>query len=93
MNYLVHPSTILERALTVEGFSKIVLENKIEISTLLKKATAVAEEWTLDWNDEDGFGSSDGTYLLKDFIDTVIYGKGYKTKFNPFLSIVKTSDE
>ena len=93
MNYLVHPSTLLERALSIEGFTEVVLKNKIAISTLLKNAKIIAEEWTLDWDDDHGFGSSDGTFLLKDFIDTIICGKGYKTTFNPYLSVIKTSDE
>jgi hypothetical protein len=35
-------------------------------------ATEVAEEWTNDWPEDQGFGSSDGTYMMKEFIDNVI---------------------
>jgi len=58
---------------------------------LVDTSVEIAEEWTNDWDEDQGFGSSDGTYLLKDFIDTIIssHTKGYKTVFNPSLSIVK----
>ena len=49
-------------------------------------------EWTQDWDSDQGFGSSDGTYMLKEFIDNVIWsftnGGKYMTKFTPILSVV-----
>ena len=91
MDYLVHPTSILERATSIEGFMDVVLKHKIAISTLMSNARNVAEEWTLDWDDEHGFGSSDGTFLVKNFIDNIICGKGYKTTFNPYLSVIEAS--
>ena len=58
-------------------------------------ATEVAEEWTNMWDEDQGFGSSDGTYMMKDFIDNVIwrYASGrLMTTFNPSLSIVEYSE-
>ena len=46
--------------------------------------------------EDQGFGSSDGTYMLKEFIDTVIWSQTpsgkYMTKFTPGLSIVEYSE-
>ena len=63
---------------------------------LLDIATEVATDWTNDWDEDDGFGSSDGTYMIKDFIDNVIWrfaGGKLMTKFTPSLSIVEYSEE
>ena len=68
---------------------------------LLEIAQEVAEEWTEDWDEDQGFGSSDMTYMIKDFIDNVItsvymkngMGSGmYMTKFTPSLSVVEYSE-
>ena len=96
MNYLVDPQSLVFRAVSrIAGFSEMVRDNEIPQWDLLETATQVAEEWTNDWDDDQGFGSSDGTYMLKDFIDTIIsnftnsvYKKsGYQTVFNPILSV------
>ena len=90
MNYLVHPSWLTERAKTIKGF------NMIEADPIRMKAVAeeTAEEWTNDWPDGEGFGSSDHTFMLKDFIDTLIYceqkSDKFKTGFFPStLEVVK----
>ena len=43
------------------------------------------------WSEDDGFGSSDFTFALKDFIDEFIRRKKLplKTVFEPYLEIVK----
>ena len=95
MNYLVNPSNIVSRALGIDSFKQMINDEQIQFSELVDISVQIAEEWTNDWDEGDGFGSSDGTYLLKDFIDTVIsnftnsiYNKsGYQTIFNPTLSV------
>jgi len=91
MNYLVHPQHIVSRALGIDSFTKMINDEQIQFSELVDTSVEIAEEWTNDWDEDQGFGSSDGTYLLKDFIDTIIssYTKGYKTVFNPSLNIIK----
>ena len=67
-------------------------DEKIHQWNLLDIATEVAEEWSSDWDEDQGFGSSDMTFMIKDFIDTVIAcftNRNYKTEFNPALQIVK----
>ena len=93
MNYLVNPSTIVTRALGIDSFKQMITNEQVQFSELVDTSIEIAEQWTDDWDDGHGFGSSDGTYLLKDFIDTIIgsYTNGYKTIFNPSLTISKIS--
>ena len=99
MNYLVNPSTIVTKALGIDSFKQMINDEQVEFSELVDTSVQIAEEWTDDWDEGCGFGSSDGTYLLKDFIDTIIssytksiYKKsGYQTIFNPYLSVAKIS--
>mgnify|MGYP000255687071 CR=1 FL=1 len=94
MNYLISPETLVFNAKAhINGFSEMVGTEQIPQWDLLETATEVAEEWTMDWDEDQGFGSSDGTFMLKDFIDNVIHQftslNIYKTEFNPSLQIVK----
>ena len=99
MNYLVHPSKIISRALGIDSFKQMITNEQVQFSELVDTSVQIVEEWTNDWDEGDGFGSSDGTYLLKDFIDTIIlsytdsiYNKsGYQTVFNPSLMVAKIS--
>jgi len=93
MNYLVHPSDIVSRALGIDSFKQMISDEQVQFSELVDTSVEIAEEWTNDWDDDQGFGSSDGTYLLKDFMDTIIgsYTKGYKTIFSPYLTVSKIS--
>jgi len=101
MNYLVDPTTLLFNSHRVNGFTKMIGDEKIHQWDLLESALEVCEEWTSDWDEDEGFGSSDMTYMIKDFIDTVIssnyikngLGSGmYMTKFTPSLSVVPYSE-
>ena len=95
MNYLVHPSNIVSKALGIDSFKQMINDEQVQFSELVDTSVQIAEEWTDDCDEDQGFGSSDGTYLLKDFMDTVIsnftnsvYNKsGYQTVFNPTLSV------
>ena len=94
MTYLVHPDILIFNAKAhISGFNEMIGNEQIPQWDLLQTATEVAEEWTNDWDEDQGFGSSDVTFMLKDFIDTVIHQftsfNIYKTEFNPSLQIVK----
>ena len=93
MQYLVNPQDLVFKAKSrIQGFIEMVTEEEVPQWDLLEASLEIVEEWSSDWDEGHGFGSSDGTYLLKDFIDTVIgnYTNGkYKTDFTPSLSVVK----
>lgn len=91
MNYLVDPQTVVFNAHGIEGFTEMIRDEEIPQWDLLEIATEVVEEWSVDWPEDQGFGSSDGTYLIKDFIDTTIlsFAKGYNAEFKPYLKIIK----
>ena len=95
MNYLVDPTSLLFNSHRVNGFTKMIGDEQIPQWDLLEIAMEVAEEWTEDWPEDEGFGSSDMTFMIKDFIDNVIWkfasGK-LETKFTPSLSIVEYSE-
>ena len=101
MNYLVSPTTLVFNSHRVNGYTEMVKNEKIHQWELLDIATEVAEDWTNDWDEDQGFGSSDMTFMIKDFIDNVItslYMKNgmssgmYMTKFTPSLSVVPYSE-
>ena len=95
MNYLVDPQSVVFNSHRVSGFTKMIVDEHIPQWDLLEMATEVAEEWTNDWPEDQGFGSSDGTYMMKEFIDNVIgrfaWGR-LQTRFTPSLSIVEYSE-
>ena len=95
MRYLVDPQSLVFNSKRVNGFVEFINENDVKQWDLLEMAMEVAEEWTNDWDEDQGFGSSDGTYMLKDFIDNVIWkyaGGKFETKFTPSLSVVEYSE-
>ena len=95
MNYLVDTQSLVFNSHRVNGFTKLVGDEQIPQWDLLEMAMEVAEEWTEDWPEDEGFGSSDMTFMIKDFIDNVIWrfaaGK-LMTEFTPTLSIVEYSE-
>lgn len=96
MTYLVDPQELVFRAKAyIAGFSEMIRDEEVPQWDLLELAIDVATEWTNDWEEGEGFGSSDGTYMLKEFIDCVIWNHctkdKYMTKFNPGLQVVEYS--
>ena len=93
MQYLVNPQDLVFKAKSrIQGFIEMITEEEVPQWDLMETSVEIVEEWSSDRDEGHGFGSSDGTYLLKDFIDTVIgnYTNGkYKTDFTPSLSVIK----
>lgn len=56
----------------------------------------VVSEDYFDWPEDQGFGSSDMTYVLKSFIDEMIRQANlsgyYETAFRPYLKVVEYSE-
>lgn len=96
MRYLVDPQSLVFNSKRINGFVEFINDNDVKQWDLLNIAYDVVNEWTSMWDEDEGFGSSDMTYMIKEFIDTVISvsGKsGYKmTKFIPQLSVVDYSE-
>jgi hypothetical protein len=97
MRYLVDPQTLVFNSKgRISGFNEFLSETKIPQWEVLNTAMEVVSRWSEDWEDGDGFGSSDMTYMVKDFIDELIgsygYGGYYMTKFTPSLSVVEYSE-
>jgi hypothetical protein len=89
-DFLIQPETLIFKAESVDNW--FAVRSEINNKDLNEIATEVAMSWTEDYRDSDqGFGSSDGTYMLKEFLDNAIsFSKTkFKTDFiNNRLSII-----
>ena len=81
MNYILTPQEIINRANRMTGVAEMMTENNVDQADQVTIATDVAEELVDWWNEGDGFGSSDATYAVKDYLDTIIrmVGLNYQT--------------
>ena len=67
MNYLVHPADLVFGAKAyIDGFNHVVETEDIQQKDLLDVAIHVVSEWSSDWPEDQGFGSSDRTYMIKE---------------------------
>ena len=90
---LVEGFDVVRNAFPVEGrFTKRVITYSDAVYEALND---VAEDYP-DWPEDQGFGSSDMTYVRKSFIDTMIDLANlrgyYETKFQPYLKVVEYSE-
>ena len=65
------------------GVTRMLKECGITKTNQYDTATEVAEQWSDDWDENQGFGSSDMTYMVQDYLNRLVYGTGYETKFVP----------
>ena len=90
---LIEGFDVVRNAFPVEGrFTKRVITYSDAVYEALMD---VAEDYQ-DWPEDQGFGSSDMTYVRKQFIDTMIDIANlrgyYETKFQPYLKVVEYSE-
>jgi hypothetical protein len=90
---LVEGFDVVRNAFPVEGrFTKRVITYSDAVYEALND---VAEDFS-DWPKDQGFGSSDMTYVRKSFIDSMIDMANlrgyYETKFAPYLKVVEYSE-
>lgn len=98
-------NSVLATASLVEGFD--VVRNSFPVvgkytNRVITYSDAVYEalnelmEDYQDWPEDQGFGSSDMTYVRKSFIDSMIslanLNGYYETKFQPYLKVVEYSE-
>jgi hypothetical protein len=90
---LVEGFDVVRNAFPVEGrFTKRVITYADAVYEALND---VAEDYS-DWPEDQGFGSSDMTYVRKSFIDSMISLANlrgyYQTDFKPYLKVVEYSE-
>jgi hypothetical protein len=90
---LIEGFDIIRNAFPVEGrYTKRVITYPEAVYEALEE---VASDYS-DWDSDQGFGSSDMTYVRKSFIDTMIDIANlrgyYETKFQPYLKVVEYSE-
>jgi len=90
---LIEGFDVVRNTFPVEGrFTKRVITYSDAVYEALND---VAEDYS-DWPEDQGFGSSDMTYVRKSFIDSLIDMANlrgyYETKFDPYLKVVEYSE-
>jgi len=90
---LIEGFDVVRNAFPVEGrFTKRVITYADAVYEALND---VAEDYS-DWPEDQGFGSSDMTYVRQSFINTMIDLANlrgyYETKFQPYLKVVEYSE-
>ena len=90
---LIEGFDVVKNAFPVEGrYTKRVITYSDAVFEALND---VAEDYS-DWPEDQGFGSSDMTYVRKSFIDSMIslanLNGYYETKFEPYLKVVEYSE-
>ncbi len=85
----IQPIRFVQKGFTIEGFRELLAPH-ITIEDMTQSVNDV-NEGLEDYPEDCGFGSSDFTYSLKEYIDNLIYvsGQELKTVFSPRLSVVK----
>jgi hypothetical protein len=98
-------NSVLATASLIEGFDSIrnafPVEGRFTKSIITygdavyEALSEVADDYS-DWPEDQGFGSSDMTYVRKSFVDTMIsianLNGYYETKFAPYLKVVEYSE-
>ncbi len=98
-------NSVLETSKLVEGWSSVASAFPVEgrftkrvitySEAVMEALNEVAEDYS-DWPEDQGFGSSDMTYVRKSFIDTMIDIANlrgyYQTDFKPYLKVVEYSE-
>ena len=74
MNYVMYPQQIINRANGMVGVTEMIEKYDIQPNVQMEYAEMVAEELAETWPEGEGFGSSDGTYVVKDYLDSLING-------------------
>ena len=90
---LIEGFDVVRNAFPVEGrYTKRVITYADAVYEALNN---VAEDYS-DWPEDQGFGSSDMTYVRKSFIDNMIrlanLSGYYQTDFKPYLKVVEYSE-
>lgn len=81
---LVYPRDLMMIAeADIIGVTQMLQECGITKTNQYDTATEVAEQWSDDWDEDQGFGSSDMTYMVQDYLNRLVCGTEYETKFVP----------
>lgn len=102
MSYLVDPQILVSRAYSVNGFFAMITAEKVPMEVVDAIAEETVQNWSAEWDEGDGFGSSDMNFMIKEYIDEVItqtyiaLGQTsglYKVVFCPALTVLEYSND
>ena len=81
---LVYPQELMMIAEgDIIGVTQMLNECGITKTDQYDAALMVCEEWSESWDENQGFGSSDMTYMVQDYLKRLVWDTGYETKFLP----------
>ena len=81
---LVYPEELMMIAESdIIGVTQMLQECGISKTNQYDTALAVCEAWSDGWDENQGFGSSDMTYMVQDYLNQLIEDTGYETGFLP----------
>lgn len=69
--FLVDPCRLVERAESVKGYQEFL--SPLNGFIVFSRAFDVVEEWSADWSEGEGFGSSDFSFMIQDLLRQLIY--------------------
>ena len=72
MNYILTPQDIINRANRMIGVTEMMDKYQIRPNVQMEIAEMIAEELAESWPEGEGFGGSDATYVVKDYLDSLI---------------------
>lgn len=86
MSKLVHPTELVRYARGTKGYDNI---KGLSEADEIRLAEQVVYEWESQYPEGAGFGSSDYTFMVQDFLDYVIRvtKSNLKTQFSPLLTV------
>jgi len=73
---LFTPQSLVDQSITYNFITQLDVKT-LGIRKIMEIAESVAEDWSSTWPEGNGFGSSDFTYALQDFL----HGIGKQTGF------------
>jgi len=89
-DYVIHPLSFINRLKSINGIEVLKFSHRPEV--YLVDAIEFATELTEGFDGEE-IGSSDFTFYLQGFINTLLdiekLSSKYKTDFTPYLSVVE----
>ena len=72
--FLVDPCRLVERAESVKGYHEFILP--LNGFIVFSRAFDVVQQWSADWSEGEGFGSSDFSFMIQDLLRQLIYESG-----------------
>ena len=91
MKPYINPQSLVFNAKRTPGFQEYLWESNWEQWDLLQHAQNIVDDYTCNWDEETVISASTVTYMVGDFIDSLLREQKleYRTNFHPNLRVEK----